>query len=485
MVKRFHIEDLVAQDASGVVFRATDGETGAMVAVRRFFPFGTDGGGLSAGEAAEYEGVVARLLEIRHPGLRETVCGGCDPVDAMPYIVTEWVPGRTLADYIGNAPLAPEDAAGVLARAMEICEMVSASFDRDEVWIDTSPGSMVATEGDAGRGVTFWISPLKCLGKRPDGRGLEPLALLAEALTGWYGRKYGEQTAHGLAGWIFWLRGSQRTTTLREARQKLSEAMGAPPPATALPHPAHQPARSGKLSKKKKRSVLPTLIAGVAGLALVGAVGWFAIWRHSANLVKAATVAPLPAIEVVAAPGITPISRDLAEPEPARRASSFGEPKAEAPPETPKIAGESPEQRANRLAVEMSDQAREATAQADAKTNERKKEIASHAGVFGPGDRDLLLAQRGKAVILEGVLAEIGFSNTKATMYLQFSKSPAATEARGAIRVKSAPPELAQAKLAALIGRKIRLHGRVSAESFPGGRRPVIMISKGNAIHAE
>ena len=48
MIQRFTIEDLVAQNKAGVFYRAVDKTTDQTVGIRRFFPFGHDGGGLGA-----------------------------------------------------------------------------------------------------------------------------------------------------------------------------------------------------------------------------------------------------------------------------------------------------------------------------------------------------------------------------------------------------------------------------------------------------
>ncbi|MCU0753383.1 MAG: hypothetical protein MUC40_10260, partial [Akkermansiaceae bacterium] len=61
MHNRFQIEDLILQDATGVVFRAIDTQTGLPVAVRRFFPFGAEGGGLQPDEITAYHIAIGRL----------------------------------------------------------------------------------------------------------------------------------------------------------------------------------------------------------------------------------------------------------------------------------------------------------------------------------------------------------------------------------------------------------------------------------------
>ena len=77
MQNRFHIEELVDQDESGVVFRAVDSETGTIVAVRRFFPFGAGGGGLNEDEQAAYQIAISRLASLRqtYPNLEGVIIG--------------------------------------------------------------------------------------------------------------------------------------------------------------------------------------------------------------------------------------------------------------------------------------------------------------------------------------------------------------------------------------------------------------------------
>ena len=86
-MSRFEIEDIVSQDKKGIVFRAHDLDRGHTVALRRFFPFGQDGGGLKDDESAAFRVAANRLLGVTHPSLRSVFSGAVDPIDEMPYIV--------------------------------------------------------------------------------------------------------------------------------------------------------------------------------------------------------------------------------------------------------------------------------------------------------------------------------------------------------------------------------------------------------------
>ncbi|MEO8616963.1 MAG: hypothetical protein ABI600_17620, partial [Luteolibacter sp.] len=137
MSQRFQIEDLVAQDSLGVVFRALDTETHAVVAVRRFFPFGADGGGLNKEEEIAYGIAVSRLAGLSHPSMRAVVFGGCDPIDGMPFIATEWIEGKSLQFFLERQSLTPSRAIRIIKSALEICELLSQLLAEEGVWVET------------------------------------------------------------------------------------------------------------------------------------------------------------------------------------------------------------------------------------------------------------------------------------------------------------------------------------------------------------
>ncbi|MEO5715928.1 MAG: hypothetical protein ABIT37_20780, partial [Luteolibacter sp.] len=230
MTQRFQIEDLIAQDASGVVFRALDLETNTVVAVRRFFPFGADGGGLNEEQQTAYNIALGRLAGLNHPSMRSVICGGCDAIDGMPYIATEWIPGKPLGTFLENQPLKPAEAINVITSALEVSELLSRVLAEEGIWVETHVQTIVVGDEGTGRGVTFWISPLKWLSRNDEQNSLDTIVALTEEIMGWKGQTVGDNSARGLGGWLKWLRSASKTTTLGEAREMLAASTGMEPP---------------------------------------------------------------------------------------------------------------------------------------------------------------------------------------------------------------------------------------------------------------
>jgi hypothetical protein len=398
--QRFQIEDLVVQDTSGVVFRALDTETNQQVALRRFFPFGAKGGGLDADEQIAYNIAVARLSAVSHPSLRAVISGGCDPIDGMPFIATEWIEGTRLQSYIDRGPLTPDEATNLLTQALEVCQLLSEVLAEEAVWVETGLQAIVVGAEGTGRGITFWIAPLKWLGKNDSQRGLVSIITLTEAIMGWNGKTVPDQAGRGLGGWLKWLRGAARTTSLHEAREMLAASIGVEPPVPTkdLVREATRPPRG-----KKKSFGIPFAVFGCAVLAATALGGWGLIQRNSMATVDK-------------------------EPEAA----------------------------------------------------ETNQEIANRGGIFAPSDSKLLAAQKGKAVIVEGVLADLEYSKLNDTLYLVFSKNAPPEAARGAIFLKDVGQDLHEEALRALVGKKIRMSGKADIESK--SNRLIIPIKSRSAI---
>lgn len=436
VVQRFQIEDLILQDSSGVVFLAQDLETGKPVAVRRFFPFGATGGGLEEDEQAAYISAIERLSTINHAALRSVVAGGCDPVDGMPFIATEWIEGDSLASLLQGGPLPAETAAGLISQALEVSELLSHVFGVQAVWIEVHPDTIIAAQGDSNRRFTFWISPFKWLGQSADhGTGLEAIIELTEAALGWQGRIVSDLAGQGIGGWLKWLRAYSGSASLQEARENLSAAIGVepPPPASTIVARATQPLLP---TRPKPRLARKSVVAvALAGLVIAAGAG---LWL--------------------------------------RLHSGSGE--QPRPPVVPETAAA----RASRHAAELQAIAAEADARKSA-TLGAQQQAATETGAILWSSHDLLVQKGRGETTVEGTVHAIQSSQSGNTLYLQFSGNPTANDAKAGIERGTRSKEELQKSLEAFIGRKVRVTGNlVVRRSPPGTERPEVIAGELSAI---
>ena len=438
MVQRFQIEDLISQDLSGVVFRALDTKTGQIVALRRFFPFGADGGGLLADEQPAYRRAVGRLAGLSHPALRAVICGDCDPVDGIPFIATEWIEGVSLQSLIARDPLPAHSATEVLTQALEVCEQLSQLLGEEAVWVDTDPQSIIVGSSHSGRGFTFWLSPLTWLGDGAKSRGLAPLLALTEELMGWQGRPVSNQAGGGLGSWLKWLRHAAASASLRDARQRLAAAVGAEPP-----YPAKHLVCHATTNPPPSVSSLWLVNLGLAGV-ITGLSGWLFVLQHAPDAAP-----PPPVAAATLNPGEL---RDEASPAPPLSVAAQTPPSLAHPRPPAGLAGPAHDAR-------------------------------QPGGVIPWTHRELLAQCDDQAVIVEGVLAKIDCSARKKTLYLLFSQAPEDHNAtRGAVTRKSAAADLSESALAPLVGKKVRLHGTVHVLKSFGLERPEVVLKDRAAI---
>lgn len=422
MIQRFQIEDLVSQDISGVVYRALDTKTNRPVELRRFFPFGATAGGLRENEQVTYATLIEHLALINHPGLRAIIAGGCDPVDGMPFIATEWLEGTSLQTILGHQPYPTEDATILLRHALEVCELLSQALDVEAVWVETNLQDILIGAEGSGREITFAFAPMKWLGQNHERRGLKDLVALCEGLIIWNGKSVAGHAGKGLDGWLKWLRRAAATTTLREAREKLPA-----PIYSKTPTPAKTPeSGSGKAAvsgKNRKSSNLPFFLGATFALVSLGTGAW-ALVRHNNSKNAVITAQIREDMEDL---------KDLEIP-----------PVAEPPPE--------------------------------------KISPPNYNRIFTPADHSLLITQENLPATLEGVLEAVSHSKSGKSIYLLFSKKPSRNEPRGRIRLTDAAEDLSETSLAQLIGRKVRLRGTVDVEKFGKHERPLIVIKNRDAI---
>ena len=472
MVSRFQIEDMVAQDISGVVFRAMDSETGLPVAVRRFFPFGVNGGGLSGEEQIDYDTAVGRLMDIRHPAMRAIVYGGCDPVDGMPFIATEWIEGCAIQTYIEQGPLAAAETIHLVSQALEVCERISEVFGQEAVWVETDVHTIIVGAEGSGRGVTFWMSPLKWLGKTDGQRGLDAIVSLTEDAMGWTGKTILDSDGGGLGGWLKWLRSSARKAKLAEARERLLGISNVATPAP-VKRAVRQAAPSATVKPPKRKSNLTFFIGGIAALGIISIGGWALIrWNNS----KLGVVPALEMPEIVEAKQ-SPPKRSSKAPPKDDEADQFASTLPRVP--EPRQTKRTPEQ-ISQAAADLLVSAQQSDRSKAAASAARDAEIASRNGIFTPEDSELLLTMSGEEVTVKGILKGFKYSDSGATQYLVFSENPAAGEIRGSVLLRTAAAEVKEDQLSTLKGKEISLRGKIRIENF--GKTPAISIQSRDAI---
>ena len=470
MSQRFQIEDLIVQDNSGVVFRALDTESGKQVALRRFFPFGGRGGGLDAEERIAYGLAVKRFAGVSHPALRSVICGGCDPIDGMPFIATEWIEGKRLQTVIDRKPLAPDEAVNLLLKALEVCQFLSQAFSEEAVWVETNLEAIVIGETGSGRGITFWVAPLRLLETSDHPRSLTPLITLTEEIMGWPEKVVSDPAARGLESWLKWMRGVSSTTSLDEAREMLIALAGKKSP-TATKHLVHQTARP-VVNRKKGGITSKFSIMAVAFLVLLalGAGGWLLVERNKATLAKAYVDAARVDTAIIPDPGSRTLG--LGKPDELEVTTALEETAAPSP-----RLSTSPED-AERRAAEFL-QERQISEQ---EIQARRLEIQKRGGVFEIGDGALLLEQKNAEVHLRGHVSAVQFSDKGkgATLYLEFSNSNLRDGVRGFIMRKNLDGMMTLAAFQKLIGKNIQLRGKVTTPTSRS--RPEIEIKDIDSI---
>jgi type II secretory pathway component PulM len=429
---RFQIQDIVAQDELGVQFRALDTESGRTVGLRRFFPFGLDGGGLEESECHEYQRGVAEMAALKHPALRAVLEGGCDPVDGVPFLVTEWIDGELLSSLLEHGEFDAGAAVELLDRALQLCEVISAKLGVEAMWLETTPAMVVLDGAAGGRGFTFGISPVRWLVESQDRRSLLPLVTLAEELMGWRGQLVGDQAGGGLGGWLKWLRGTQAMVSLAEARRMLAVMTGRAPaePVSPTSPPPVGSGGGGTVPAAALAGLPPTagskrqlVWIGVL-LCLVALAAWWAFTHPRGG-------------------------------------------------EAPSTSAAVPQDAESKRVAEINARAAELVRQAAAGSESRPE--------FQVADTQALLNEKGKEVAVVGELKRLRLSNSKKTLFLEFADEDGGTLVRGRVELKDAGPNLSEESLKELIGKRIRLSGLVKpANGNP--QRPEVVIKDRKSI---
>ncbi len=426
-----------------MVFAAVDGETGRHVALRRFFPFGSEGGGLQPEERAAYDIGVRRLAEVFHPALRAVVTGGCDPVDGMPFLVTEWVEGNQLSKLLEQGTLTSESAILLMSQALEVSELLSQVLADDEVWVETAPSAIVIGGGQSDRGITFWISPFRWLSTEEARPGLMPLVELLEAAMGWQGDKIKDQEGGGLGGWLNWLKQNAQTATLAEARKKLTAATttaSSPAPTGRVRPPNAVAGRPPVVAIKPKTSWVGGVVIAVLVLTALGLGGLLYYRNHKEK-----------SPEAIAA---------------AQEEAEANQPKASKSAldqvNLPKKKEKDERETNTRQAIGDPTPGTVKPAVASPRVETEKVSPKETAKVYGPEDADELIKLVGTTVALEGTVQEVRLSESKKTLFLNLKLPYDKKWARGEFATSPENAEKDRKWMDPWLGKKVRITGEAT-----------------------
>lgn len=459
----------MAQSPLGVAFHATDVHSGEPVALRRFFPFGAADGGLTAEEQAIYRAAVEQVAAVVHPALRAVIGGGCDPVDGMPFVVTEWVEGDVLAEVLQPGKLKASQAVMLLLTALEVCALLSQTLEQEAVWVDTRLSSIVIGDEASGRGATFWISTSRWLDGGASVGSLEAILQLAEDLFAWCGEIPNNMVGDGLANWIEWLRAHATSASNAQALARLVALVadaGQPPPHESRTLGNAESQRNGKLALPSR--YLPLLLAGAAALAVIAGMDWWSTHRsHPPRATARAAVAAGGAKPDLTGNGGPPLRQRA--PTPAMAPMSASSPGVVAVNSgAVAMAGESQGPATPHEALPLPG------ASPHSNINDRG------LPVFAAEQTEELMATRNREVIVEGVLVEVTAVRSGRQIYLDFSKPGPPYLARGVLWVERQGQMDITTALDSWVGKRVRMVGRVEIERFRDSKtsvtRPRLML---------
>ena len=118
MQTEYHIEDLVHQNETLVVYRVMTRDQVPLALVRLKYEAEI----IEKLSGGAFEGGLAQLMQLNHNCLRPIVNGGLDPVDGFPWIVARWWDGIVLSDRVRDFDLTAEECYRIQGHANSLIE---------------------------------------------------------------------------------------------------------------------------------------------------------------------------------------------------------------------------------------------------------------------------------------------------------------------------------------------------------------------------
>ncbi len=138
-IGRFELTAVVGRGAFGTVYKGWDPDLDRVVAVKVPRP----GAGWTAADVGRFLGEARVAEQLHHPGIVRVYESGRGD-DGLPYLVSEFVPGRTLGDLILDRRPAPDRAAEILAA---VADALHHAHRRRVVHRDVKPSNILLREG--------------------------------------------------------------------------------------------------------------------------------------------------------------------------------------------------------------------------------------------------------------------------------------------------------------------------------------------------
>lgn len=439
---RYQIEELLHQDAEGVVYLARDGESGGMVRLQRFFPFGQEERGLVGAEITAYLQGVVQLQQLQHPGLCRVLYGGCDEVDHMPYLIRAVRSAKTLADYLSHTALTLEQARWLAEEVLQMMMWLRQQMGHEVDWLDLDPSEIELSDNEQdGVSFRFTIDPMKWLGHREKGNFFREFSMLLENALAWTGRVLTAGNAGPFSQWLKKIKApgmgieqALSSLVMEEVSQHapLFTTVGA---STRPPQAIRPVLASAQKSSRAGWYAIAALVV-IGGLA-VGLVKWLHQSTDS---------------EVV--------SRNQVE-----RVEKKREPKSSAPMDQKQRLAD-----IERRALELQGVAAQpATPKPPRKGGYRAREV------------EALREQMNAKVSVTETLVNVRLSDSQKTIYLEFDDSGVKdSSVCGRYLVMHQSKDMSEVDLKKLVGRKIRITGEVKEEF--GTKRLVIDLIERSQI---
>ena len=137
---RYEFLDVLGEGAMGIVYRARDLELHRIVAVKTISPDAIHGADATAVIRRLYQEATA-AARLTHPGI--VTIYDVNAATGVPYVVMEYVKGRTLADLLVAGPLPPDKAAHVV---VQVCHALQYAHGQGVVHRDVKSSNIMVDD---------------------------------------------------------------------------------------------------------------------------------------------------------------------------------------------------------------------------------------------------------------------------------------------------------------------------------------------------